>query len=236
MKQKLFLILCTIVLSLSFLFPGSVQEPAVQVSAVEEPPVEEPPVEEPAGEILCFGDSITHARGRGWVEMIGEKQGGVTMINAGRSGRKTGDKDELAVPLSNNSDAGWVLFFLGANDLRDGTPEMVASCVENMDWMISRVKEKIPEARIVLMAPVDINLETMNEINQNKKYNRKTKDSLYLMEKEYAKLAEKRGVDFISLLHAVSPGNFYDGLHPDQKGQQEIADAVWQGLKKLSSE
>ena len=138
MKQKLFLILCTIVLSLSFLFPGPVQEPAVQVSAVQEPPVEESPVEEPAGEILCFGDSITHARGHGWVEMIGEKQGGVTMINAGRSGRKTGDKDELAVPLSNNSDAGWVLFFLGVNDLRDGTPEMVASCVEGV-WVESLI-------------------------------------------------------------------------------------------------
>lgn len=221
MKQKLFLILCTIVLSLSFLFSGPVQEPAVQ---------------EPAGEILCFGDSITHARGYGWVEKIGEKHDSVTMINAGRSGRKTSDKDELAVPVSDNDSSDWVLFFLGVNDLRDGIPEMVASCVENMDWMIGQVMKGIPGARIVLMAPTDINLESMNQINRDKNYNRKTKDSLYLMEKEYRELAEMRGVDFISLLHAVSPENFYDGLHPDQKGQQEIADAVWQGLEKIGLE
>ena len=216
MKKKFSLFLPLILLSFSMLFPALAQEPA--------------------GKVLCFGDSITHARGHGWVEMVGEKHSGVTMINAGRSGRKTSDMGELAGPLSENSSADWVLFFLGVNDLRDGTPEMVASCVDNMDWMIGQVKEKIPGARIVLMAPTDINLVTMNKINRDKNYNDMTKDSLYLMEKEYLKLAERKAVSLLSLLHAVSRGNFYDGLHPDENGQQEIADAVWQGLIHISAE
>ncbi len=216
MKKKFFLVVSLIVLIYSQLFLVMAQVPA--------------------GKVLCFGDSITHARGHGWVEMVGERHSSVTMINAGRSGRKTSDMGELAAPLADNPDADWVLFFLGVNDLKDGTPEMVVSCVENMDWMISQAKEKIPGAQVVLMAPIDINLVTMNKVNRDKHYNDKTKDSLYLMEKEYAKLAERSGIGFISLLHAVSRDNFYDGLHPDDKGQQEIADAVWQGLISTSSD
>jgi lysophospholipase L1-like esterase len=231
MKQKVFLVLSSIVLSISFLLPAPVQEPEFQ-----EPEFQEPEVQEPAGKIFCFGDSITHARGHGWVEMIGEKQSSAVMVNAGRSGRKTSDMDELAGPLSENLDADWVLFFLGVNDLKNGTPEMLNACVENMDWMIGQVRGKIPGARIVLMAPTDINLVSMNKTNRDKNYNGKTKDSLYLMEKEYVKLAARNGIDFISLLHAVSRGNFTDGLHPDQKGQQQIGDAVWQGLIRLSRE
>ena len=191
---------------------------------------------DPSGKVLCFGDSITHAGGYGWVEMLGEQHDYLVTVNAGRSGRKTSDRDELDPPLAANNDSDWVLFFLGVNDLKDGTPEMVGKCVENMEWMISRVRQKAPGARIVLMAPVDISLEGMNQINVDKKYNKNTRDSLYLMEKEYAELAKRTGVEFISLLHAVTPEHFHDGLHPDRKGQQEIADAVWLGMNKLVSE
>jgi len=190
----------------------------------------------PSGKVFCFGDSITHAGGHGWVEMIGERHPGVTMVNAGRSGRKTSDRDELAEPLSANLDSAWVLFFLGVNDLKNGTPEMVRGCVGNMDWLISRVREQAPGARIVLMAPTGLSLGRINKINREKNYNRMTQDSLELMEKEYRELAARKGVEFLSLLNAVSPENFYDGLHPDQAGQQEIADAVWRGLEALAVE
>ena len=143
------------------------------------------------GKVLCFGDSITHAGGYGWVEMLGEQHDYLVTVNAGRSGRKTSDRDELDPSLAANNDSDWVLFFLGVNDLKDGTPEMVGKCVENMEWMIRRVRQKAPGARIVLMAPVDISLEGMNQINTDKKYNQNTRDSLYLMEEEYAELAER---------------------------------------------
>ncbi len=191
---------------------------------------------DPSGKVLCFGDSITHAKGYGWVEILGEQHSVVTTVNAGRSGRKTSDREELGPPLAANTDSDWILFFLGVNDLKDGTPEMVRKCVDNMGWMISQALQKAPKARVVVMAPVDINLETMNQINVDKKYNKNTRDSLYLMEKEYAELAKRTGVEFISLLHAVTPEHFHDGLHPDRRGQQEIADAVWLGMNKLVSE
>ena len=170
------------------------------------------------------------------MEMLGESHSSLVTVNAGRSGRKTSDRNELAQPLSANSDSDWVLFFLGVNDLKDGTPEMVRNCLENMEWMISQAKEKAPRARIVLMAPVDINLKQMSEVNVGKKYNKNTRDSLHLMEEEYASLARRAGVEFISLLHAVTPEHFHDGLHPDRRGQQEIAEAVWLGMERLVQE
>jgi len=190
---------------------------------------------QPNGKIVCFGDSITHAGGYGWVEMIAGEHPEATMVNAGRSGRKTSDIDELPGPLAANSDADWILFFLGVNDLRDGTPEMVAQCVSNMDWMIHQAEKLCPSARIVLMAPTGLSLGRINEINRDKKYNRKTQDSLVLIEQEYRALADKRGIGFVSLLNEVSPENFYDGLHPDRNGQREISRSVWQGLVNLAS-
>ncbi|HEY9364725.1 MAG TPA: hypothetical protein VIQ00_15795, partial [Chitinophagaceae bacterium] len=89
------------------------------------------------------------------------------------------------------------------------------------------------KAQIVILSPSDINLKTMNEINIRKKYNENTKKSLAALEKKYKELAKKEKVGFISLLHAVSKLHYADGLHPNVKGQEEIARAVWKGLNKL---
>jgi lysophospholipase L1-like esterase len=89
-------------------------------------------------------------------------------------------------------------------------------------------------AKIILLAPTDINLKTMNDINRNKKYNENTKQSLYKLEKKYKELAVEQQISFISLLHAVSKPNYADGLHPNIAGQKEIAKVVWKGLKKLN--
>jgi len=101
-----------------------------------------------------------------------------------------------------------------------------------MRWMIGEIKKTNNKAMIVILAPADINLETMNDINKNKKYNQNTKQSLYKLEKKYANLAKEEHVKFISLLHAVSAPNYVDGLHPNIDGQKEIAKAVWKKFKK----
>ena len=158
---------------------------------------------------------------------------GCDFINAGRSGRKTSDKKELLPVLKEHSDADYYLIFLGVNDLKDGTDSMVNSCVANMKWMIAEIRKADNKAKIVILAPTDINLGTMNEINVKKKYNENTKQSLYKLEKRYKELAKEEHTNFISLLHAVSKPNYADGLHPNIDGQKEIAKAVWEGLNKL---
>ena len=188
------------------------------------------------GKILCFGDSITYGafvRGYAWDDLLNKKSDSVFVVNAGRNGRKTPDRKELPPVLKENTDANYVLFFLGVNDLKNGNDSMVNSCVENMRWMIKLVKTEIPKAKIVLMAPTAIDLKEMSPINVKKKYNENTQRSLMELEKKYKALAEKEKVGFINLLHAVSPGNYVDGLHPNKIGQRQIADIVWNDLNKL---
>ena len=188
------------------------------------------------GEIVCFVDSITYGAkvdDQSWVWVLSQKYTDVHFINAGRSGRKTSDKEELLPVLKQHPTADYFLIFLGVNDLKDGTDLMVNNCIINTQWMISKVRETNAKTKIVLLAPTDINLETMNENNVNKKYNEHTKQSLYSLEIKLKKLAKDEHTGFISLLHAVSPSNYADGLHPDKEGQKEIAKAVWKGLKKI---
>lgn len=188
-------------------------------------------------QVVCFGDSITYGAqvdGHSWVYFLSQDHADVDFVNAGRSGRKTADKEELLPVLKKYPNANDYLIFLGVNDLKNGNDSMVNSCVENMQWMINEIRKVNSEAKIVILAPSDINLQTMNEINKGKKYNENTKQSLYKLEKRYKKLAVEQQINFISLLHVVSKPNYADGLHPNIAGQQEIAKAVWKGLKRIN--
>jgi len=188
------------------------------------------------GQVVCFGDSITYGAqvdGHSWVYFLSKDHPNVDFVNAGRSGRKTEDKEELLPVLKKYPDANEYLIFLGVNDLKNGDDSMVNSCVENMQWMINEIRKVNNKAKIMILAPADINLQTMNEINKKKEYNENTKQSLYKLEQKYKELAASEHTSFISLLHVVSKPNYADGLHPNIAGQQEIANAVWKGLEKI---
>lgn len=186
--------------------------------------------------VLCFGDSITHGAkvdGHSWVYFLSKEHSGIDFVNEGKDGRKTSDREEILPVLKKYPDAYAFVIFLGVNDLKDGDDKMVESCVENMRWMIGKVRESSRRTQIVVAAPCGINVETMSPLNIGKKYNRNTEKSLSLLQRRYRELAREESVRFISLLNAVSPQNYVDGLHPDVAGQEEIADAVWQGLGRL---
>ncbi len=186
--------------------------------------------------VVCFGDSITYGagvEGKGWVEQIANRSENLLMINEGRKGRKTSDKNELLPVLEKYPDADLFLILLGVNDLKNGNDSLVNACVSNIKWMIEEIKSKAPNSKILLMSPCNINLETMSEINKNKKYNENTYNSLIKLEKQYKKLAEEKNIYFLSLFSTVSPQNFLDGLHPDLKGHEEIAERVFQKLNSI---
>jgi acyl-CoA thioesterase I len=188
-------------------------------------------------QVVCFGDSITYGaqvNDHSWVYFLSKEHPDIDFVNAGRSGRKTSDKEELLPVLKKYPNANDYLIFLGVNDLKNGNDSMVNSCIENIQWMINEIRKVNSDAIIVILAPSDINLQMMNEINKSKKYNENTKRSLYKLEKRYKELAKAQHLAFISLLHVVSKPNYADGLHPDIAGQKEIANAVWNGLKKLN--
>ncbi len=188
------------------------------------------------GQVVCFGDSITYGARvevHSWVYFLTQDHPGIDFVNQGRSGRKTSDKEELLPVLKKYPHANEYLIFLGVNDLKNGNDSMVTRCVENMQWMINEIRRANNKAKIVILAPSDINLQTMNEINKTKEYNENTKRSLYQLEKRYEELAKAQHAGFISLLHVVSKPNYADGLHPNIAGQKEIERAVWKGLNTI---
>lgn len=187
-------------------------------------------------QVVCFGDSITYGAqvdGHSWVYFLSQEHPDIDFVNAGRSGRKTSDKEELLPVLKKYPKADDYLIFLGVNDLKNGNDSIVNSCVENMTWMINEIRKVNSTGKIIILAPSDINLKTMNDINRKKEYNENTQRSLFKLEKRYKKLAVNQQINFISLLHVVSKPNYADGLHPDIAGQKEIANAVWKGLNKI---
>ena len=189
------------------------------------------------GTIVCFGDSITHGakvNGHSWVYLLSKEHEGIDFVDEGRNGRKTADREELLPVLRKYKNAGMFLIFLGVNDLKDGNDSMVANCIKNMKWMIDRIRETNPRIRIVILSPCEINVKKMSPLNLKKKYNLNTERALVTLEKGYRGLAREESVGFISLLKAVSPSNYADGLHPNAAGQQEIANAVWKRLKRLA--
>ncbi len=188
------------------------------------------------GEIVCFGDSITYGarvEGHSWVYFLSLKHRDLRFINAGRNGRKTSDREELLPVLRKYKGAAAFLILLGVNDLKDGNDTMVSRCAVNVRWMIREIKRASPASRIVLLSPARINLNKMSPSNVRKKYNENTERSLAALDAEYRLLARSESVGFISLLDAVSPPHYVDGLHPDEAGQQEIASAVWEGFNRL---
>ncbi len=186
--------------------------------------------------VICFGDSITNGakvNGHSWVYFLSKEHKNINFVNAGRNGRKTSDKEEILPVLKGNPDADYFLIFLGVNDLKDGNDSKVNTCVENMKWMINKIKETNRKTKIIILSPSDINLKTMSSLNVKKKYNENTKHSLRKLETRYKELAKDESLGFISLLNTVPPPNYVDGLHPNEKGQQQIANNVWKRLNRL---
>ncbi|RKX33277.1 MAG: hypothetical protein DRP64_21050, partial [Verrucomicrobia bacterium] len=165
--------------------------------------------------VLCFGDSIT--AGGQWVAEVGTHEF-IETINAGRPGRKAAQaKKELAVYLDQYPDLDKIILFLGVNDLpaRDTRPGdvKVASCVANMSAAIDLALTRFKPEGIILVAPCNVNPDTMNAMNRKKGYH-VTPPLLVKIECDYKALAKEKGVLFLSLLNVVSKGNYMDGLHP----------------------
>jgi lysophospholipase L1-like esterase len=198
--------------------------------------------EAPQGRVLCFGDSMT-ANKKSYVSILDGRWQKATMINAGRGGRKTADRDNLTGLLERMAKADekrvaaggkplkidWVFLMLGGNDLKARADDTtVAKCVQNMGWMIDHLREKIPGVKILLLAPPNLDPKKMKENG----YETQAESVRRMAELEtaYRKLATEKNVRFISLLHVVPAENLSDGLHPDAAGQAMIADAIVKGF------
>jgi lysophospholipase L1-like esterase len=107
-----------------------------------------------------------------------------------------------------------------------------------MGRAIDRALETLPPKDVILVAPCNVDPETMRqphpsdpamtarrERNLKKGYDA-CPPILEQLEVAYQELAREKGVPFLSLLRVVSKENLPDGLHPNEAGQQQIAEAL----------
>ncbi len=191
------------------------------------------------GTILCFGDSITQADWpekiapeERWVTQLGKKSAEIKVVNAGKNGRSTAALDELEKALAASADAATVLLFLGVNDMVHGTVGVVEKATVNLAKMVDLTRQKLPKAELVIMAPIDVNVEKLSPFFKSAGLGPDTAHFMRALAKAYEALAKKKGTRFINLHRAVSPENLEDGVHANGKGQIQIADAVWKGLQR----
>jgi acyl-CoA thioesterase I len=212
--------------------------PIADAGADADPPEPRKP-REIHGKILCFGDSITQAEWPGkiapderWVTQLGKKSSEISVVNAGKNGRKTSAIDELEKSLAANTDAAMVLLFLGVNDMKHETVGVVEKATLNLGKMVDLTREKLPKAEIVILAPIDVNVDKLTPFFKAEGLGPDTAHFMRALAKAYESLAKKKGTRFINLYRAVAQENLEDGVHANGKGQIQIADAVWKGLQR----
>ncbi len=180
--------------------------------------------------ILFFGNSLTAGYGLedpstdGFTALIQKRIDSLGLnykvINAGLSGETTAGGSERV---------GWVLrqpvdifvLELGGNDgLRGIAP---SSSKDNLQSIINTVKEKYPEAKIILAgmeAPPNMGQKFTSEFREM-----------------YPKLASENNTSlipfFLKDVGGIPEMNQRDGIHPNEAGQKILVENVWEILKDL---
>lgn len=172
--------------------------------------------------ILFFGDSLTAGYGlevsQAFPNLIQQQIDSLgldySVINAGLSGETTASgKNRLEWVLEDDIDV--IIIELGANDGLRGIP--LTETRSNLQAMIATVKQKLPEAKIILagmMIPPNMGPEYTTEFASI-----------------FPELAAKDNVQLIPFLLKDVAGipelNQGDGIHPTVKGQKIVAQNVW---------
>lgn len=183
--------------------------------------------------IVCFGDSLTFGRfpeqnlseTNNWVGLLAASNPGITVVNSGKNGRRSDDFGALSAALTANPDATRFVVMLGTNDL--GATTDAAKTAANIGKMIGEIRAKVPQAKILVMAPPNANPANFSDWWKSKRgVGPHTPGDLEAIEKELQKLASAEKVDFLSLREVIPGEHFPDGIHANPAGHELIAKAV----------
>jgi len=178
--------------------------------------------------ILFYGDSLTAGYGltteQAFPALVGEilnKNGNeYKVVNAGVSGETSaGGLGRINWILNQHIDV--FILELGANDGLRGLP--LSSTKENLQEIINRVKEKYPEAEIIIagmMVPPNMGPEYSKEFQ-----------SLF---PELAKNNDAALIPFLLDGVAGDPSlNLADGIHPNVEGHKIVARTIIRVLRQV---
>lgn len=194
-------------------------------------------------QIACVGDSITYGAGVQKIKnatyeyFLRQNIGGdCQVLNYGKSGRtlqKEGNKPYVNTTFYQNSvkvKADVYILMLGTNDSKKINWNEKRYSRELRTFV--RTYQKLPNHPLVyLMAPPDCFPQGKTGIVG---YHIQQKVIAGRIRKIVRKTAAREQTGFVDL-YAVTknhPEYFVDGVHPNQKGNQKIADVIYQALKK----
>ncbi len=193
-------------------------------------------------------EAVLQRLGAGRIRTINEGSSGRTLADAvspRERGKFSNGRQEPLPPdgsptlaqdvVTRHPEAEFVVVLLGVNDLKnnraDGADKS-ALALRNAATLVEQVRAVRPDLRVVLCCPANINPQTVNEINRAKKYDAQTHAWIKTLSAKLRALAKGEGVAYCDLEHVVSPANYTDGLHPNEEGHRQIAEAVWATLRR----
>lgn len=205
---------------------GNAEKKNEEKKSSEEKVTEQESQKKDKGVILFFGNSLTAGYGlepeEAFPALIQDKVDSLGLdyevVNAGLSGETTASgKNRVEWVL--NQDVDIFVLELGANDGLRGIP--LEETRGNLQEIIDIVKEKNPEAEIVLAGmqiPPNMGSDYTSEFRNI-----------------FPQLAEKNNVKLIPFLledvAGISELNQGDGIHPTAEGYKIVAENVWSILK-----
>jgi len=184
----------------------------------------------PTKTVLFFGDSLTAGYGLddpandSYPSVVEEKIKKAnlpyTIVNAGNSGETSaGGLGRIDWVLKQKVDV--FILELGANDGLRGIP--VSETTKNLQAIISKVKAKYPDAKLVITGmqiPPSMGAAYANDFKNI-----------------FPKLASKNNMTLIPFLldkvGGIAKLNQADGIHPTKEGAKIVADNVWTVLKSV---
>ena len=219
---------CYLSLCIVFLSCSGVESKKSDAKKTLTPSIEEQEEKLTQKTILFFGNSLTAGMGleveEAFPALIQKRLDSLSIdynvINAGLSGETTaGGKTRIEWILKQPVDI--FILELGGNDALRGIDP--ADSYKNLKFIIEKVKEKYPSAKIVLAgmeAPPNLGPEFTAEFRQM-----------------YPKLAKEFNASLIPFLlqdvGGVPELNLPDGIHPTPEGHKIVASNVWSVLKDL---
>lgn len=205
--------------------------------------------------VLCFGDSNTFGRdakqkketgvkarlpiGVRWTSQLQGLLGNTfEIIEEGLGGRTT-DLDDpkeegkngltyLGPCLDSHSPIDLIILMLGTNDLKAVFGRTAAEVAAANRKLISVITEKIPQAKLILVAPILVD-ETNEAAAENYRGAAEKSKALGI---EIEKLANEVGASFVNLATYINP-SVYDGIHIDLEDQQKVAELLSVEIKKI---
>ncbi len=203
--------------------------------------------------ILCFGDSNTwgynpntkkrYPAGIRWTGRLQKKfwNMDVKIIEEGLCGRTTVYEDEtrpgrkgidkIKEIFDEKQSINMVVIMLGTNDCKTFNNSSPLSIANGIDRCLEIILKNVKAENVLLISPIHLGENVWKE-DYDPEFCEDSVEISKALKTEYAKVAKKRGVHFLSASDYAIPSN-EDQEHLDEEGHQKLADVIYKEISQM---